>query len=509
MPIQRALVSSQSDPRLPALVSALIDIGVEVLATRAAAATIRAAGLAVTEVEALEPRVLAGLLAREKLAEGETATEPAVIDLVIVQMGPEPEPRAGDAPFDEVLASADLGGPILARIAAAAFERVTVLVDPADWNRVMYEIYQRGGDSQIETRRALALKAIASAARHEGALAELLASFDSRGGRRALPAIVSVQAEVIARLPSGDNGHQVAAFYGLYDAAKGTLPRAMLVGASPRRPSFQELLDIDTALDAIAEHELTAAVMVLRRWPVAAATGVSQEDVWRAVAAAHHGSSAGGVAAFNRPLDERAARALLETPLSVIVAPSFNLSAMDVLEARPELVLLAVREILPPGRRSQRWLQVSGGFVIEERDATAAGEVERGRIATDRQPTEAERRALAFAWLTAKHMRSDAAVLVHERPDGLLSTVGVGAGCASLDEALDIAIARAGTGARGAALACDGAILSTRVIELAGRAGITCVVQPGGAESDAQIVSAADHAAMTMIVTGVAHVRYS
>jgi phosphoribosylaminoimidazolecarboxamide formyltransferase/IMP cyclohydrolase len=202
-------------------------------------------------------------------------------------------------------------------------------------------------------------------------------------------------------------------------------------------------------------------------------------------------------------VDEATARVLAETFLECVVAPSFAAPALEVLRAKKNLRLLATGAWLPPEHRALTYKRVGGGLVVQDRDATAAGEVTRGKVATKRAPTGAELASLEFAWRVCKHVKSNAIVLARGEV-----TVGVGAGQMSRVVSVQIACEKAGEKSRGSVLASDAFFPFPDGVEAAARAGVTAVAQPGGSVKDAEVVAAADALGLAMVMTGVRHFRH-
>ena len=214
-------------------------------------------------------------------------------------------------------------------------------------------------------------------------------------------------------------------------------------------------------------------------------------------------SAFGGVVALNRPVDEVTARTLAETFLECIVAPSFAPAAVDVLRSKKNLRLLATGAWLGADHTALMAKSVGGGLLVQDRDATAAGEVTGGRVVSRRAPTADELRSLEFAWRVCKHVKSNAIVLARGE-----QTCGVGAGQMSRVVSVQIACEKAGEKARGSVLASDAYFPFPDGVDVAARAGITAVAQPGGSVKDAEVIAAADRAGLAMVMTGVRHFRH-
>jgi phosphoribosylaminoimidazolecarboxamide formyltransferase/IMP cyclohydrolase len=497
---------------------------VEILSTGGTAKTLRAAGVAVTDVSAytgspeimdgrvktLHPRVHGGILMRDRpddrAALQSIGGKP--IDLVVVNLYPfEATIAKPDVSYDEAIENIDIGGPSMVRSAAKNHARVTVVVDPVDYGAVLAEI-QATGEVSHATRTRLAGKAFSHTAAYDGAIAGYLTSFNEEGGRDPYPGTLAATFERAYSLRYGENPHQTGAFYIARDAQAGTLGRARSVGAGGKELSFNNLVDVDAALEAVREFDEPTAVIVKHTNPCGVATADTLEKAYRTARKADEVSAFGGIVALNRAVDLATAKALSETFLECVVAPAFDPDALALLHAKKNLRLLATGEWLRGDYKATVWKHVSGGMLVQQRDATAAGEVENARTATRRAPTDAERRALAFAWRVCKHVKSNAIVLARADEDGTLRTVGVGAGQMSRVMSVEIAVKKAGDESRGSVLASDAFFPFPDGVEAAARAGVVAVAQPGGSVKDADVIAAADASGLAMVLTGVRHFRH-
>ncbi len=523
MPIRRALVSVSDKRGLVPFLQALTARGIEVLSTGGTARALREAGLAVTEVstytgspeimdgrvKTLHPKVHGAILMRERDDDREALASigGAPIDLVVVNLYPFEETlRRPGATHEELVEKIDIGGPAMVRAAAKNHARVTVVVDPADYPAVLAEVEQ-GGDVGHDLRVALASKAFAHTAGYDGAIAMYLSSLDAEGGRERYPRSLHLAYERAYPLRYGENPHQTGAFYREVGAAEGTIGRAVGVGAGGKELSYNNLVDVDAALEAAREFDAPAAVVVKHTNPCGVATGATLEQAYRVARAADELSAFGGIVALNRPVDEATARALIETFLEVVVAPSFPPEALKVLHTKKNLRLIETGAWLPADEAARTVKHVSGGLLVQERDARCRGEVEHARVVTKRPPTDDERRALVFAWAVSKHVKSNAIVMARAEAVGC-RTVGVGAGQMSRVVSVEIAARKAGELARGASLASDAFFPFADGLERAAEAGVTAVVQPGGSVKDADVIAAADAHGIAMLFTGVRHFRH-
>ena len=520
--IRRALVSVSDKRDLIPFLRALTAKGVEVLSTGGTAKVIREAGIPVTDVSAytgspeimdgrvktLHPRIHGAILMRELDEDREALASigGAPIDLVVVNLYPfEQTLQRPGASHDELVEKIDIGGPAMVRAAAKNHARVTVVVDPSDYPRVQSEV-EADGRVGHATRVALAAKAFAHTASYDGAIAQYLSSVTDEG-RDPHPGALHLAYERCYPLRYGENPHQTAAFYRERDAVEGSLGRARSVGAGGKELSFNNLVDVDAALEAAREFAEPTAVVVKHTNPCGVATASSLEAAYRAAREADALSAFGGVVALNRAVDLDTARALAETFIEVVAAPGFSPEALEALHARRNLRLIDVGPWLPPDHRGRTLKHVSGGLLWQDRDVTASGEVESARVVTKRAPSDGERAALAFAWRVCKHVKSNAIVLA--RGDGAgPRTVGVGAGQMSRVVSVEVAAKKAGELARGAVLASDAFFPFADGLELAVAAGVTAVAQPGGSVRDEEVIAAADEAGVAMVFTGARHFRH-
>jgi phosphoribosylaminoimidazolecarboxamide formyltransferase / IMP cyclohydrolase len=519
--VRTALVSVSDKSGLVPFARALADRGVRLLSSGGTARALAAEGIAVDTVESytgspevmdgrvktLHPRVHGGILSRGERDQGDLERLGGrEIDLVIVNLYPFERVAADPASSHAaIVENIDIGGPSMVRSAAKNHARVTVVCDPRDYGRVIDEI-ARDGDTTAATRAELAAKAFAHTAAYDAAISGYLSSLDSSGAggeRSRFPRYLTLPFERAYGLRYGENPHQAGAFYVDRVARPGSLARAESLGAGGKELSFNNLVDADAALDAVRELDGPAAVVVKHTNPCGVATAAELAQAYRLAREADPVSAYGGIVAFNREVDEPTARLLAETFLECIVAPSFAGAALDVLRAKKNLRLLATGGWLGPEHAALTLVRIGGGVVVQDRDATAAGEVRRGKVVTRRVPTADEVESLEFCWRVCKHVKSNAIVLARGA-----ATVGIGAGQMSRVVSVQIACEKAGEKARGSVLASDAYFPFADGVEVAVRAGITAVAQPGGSKRDEEVIAAADRAGVAMVLTGVRHFRH-
>jgi len=523
MPIRNALLSVSDKTGLLGFASALAKRGVTLLSSGGTAKALAAEGIPVETVEAytgspevmggrvktLHPRVHGGILAREGTDDADLAKLGAkLIDLVVVNLYPFEKVAANPmASYEELIENIDIGGPSMVRSAAKNHARVAIVCDPADYDRVLAEI-ESTGEVSMNTRRELAAKAYAHTAAYDAAISSVLSGPraqdpDGTVGASPYPQYLTLPFERAYGLRYGENPHQSGAFYVERSAPAGTIAKAESLGAGGKELSFNNLVDVDAALEAVREFSQPAAVVVKHTNPCGVAAAGALADAYKTARDADALSAFGGIVALNREVDEATAKLLAETFLECVVAPKFSGAALEVLRAKKNLRLLATGAWLAADHEALQYKRVSGGMVVQSRDASADGEVTKGKVVTRRAPTPEELAGLDFAWRVCKHVKSNAIVLAKGQ-----RTVGVGAGQMSRVVSVQIACEKAGEESKGSVLASDAFFPFPDGVEAAAARGITAVAQPGGSVKDADVIAAADKLGLAMVMTGFRHFRH-
>jgi phosphoribosylaminoimidazolecarboxamide formyltransferase/IMP cyclohydrolase len=510
LPVRRALIAVFDKDGVVELARGLSALGVELVSSGGTAATIAAAGIDVTSVEAvtgfpemldgrvktLHPKIHAGILAdRRKPEHGSQLAEQDIepIDLVVVNLYPFRETVAGGAGEDDVIEKIDIGGPAMVRAAAKNFASVGVVVIPSRYGEVLDAIRTEGGLS-LEMRRALASEAFALTAAYDAAVAGWFVSDDA-----AMPAFVGLAFDKVRDLRYGENPHQRGALY------RGSGGPGVLRGAEVlvegKEMSFNNWLDVDAALTLAAdlEHLGPAAVIVKHNNPCGAAIRDTLASSYASAFESDTVSAFGGIVAFGREADEDAALAMAEVFTEVVVAPSFTVAALAAFAERKGLRV--VRAPLPePGGLDVRVLP--GGALVQDADAAREGAADL-KVVSTRRPTEDEWRDLRFAWVVSMRVKSNAIVFARE-----LATVGVGAGQMSRVDASVLAVRKAGDRAKGSVMASDAFFPFPDAVEVAADAGVTAVIHPGGSIRDEEVRAVAEARGMAVVVTGRRHFRH-
>lgn len=515
----RLALLSVSDKRgIEDLARALLASGYELLSTGGTARALREALIATTEISAytgtpelldgrvktLHPRIHAGLLAlRSRPEHLEALRREGIrpIDLAVVNLYPFGEAareRPGLPP--ELVDQIDIGGVAILRAAAKNFAAVAAVCDPADYPALIAELQERAGEVSPETRRNLAAKVFQVTAAYDGAIADRLAA--SPGGEERLPPRLALSLPRLCRLRYGENPHQAAAFYAAGGGSGTTLARARLLQG--KELSYNNLLDLESALTLVGELPAPAAAIIKHNNPCGAAAGSDLRESYLLARATDPVSAYGGVVGCHGPVDERTASAIASLFVEAVIAPAFAPEALAVFAKKKNLRILATGPFrFRPGGLVLR--SVSGGILVQEEDRLGWDRAS-ARVVTRRSPTEEEWEGLAFAWIVCKHVRSNAIVLARGR-----ATAGIGAGQMSRIDSAELAVRKAKQAklkVAGTVLASDAFFPFPDVVELAAREGIAAIVQPGGSIRDEDSIRAADAAGLAMVFTGVRHFRH-
>ncbi len=530
---RRALISVYDKEGVAEFGRALAELGFEIISTGGTASALRRAGLDVTDVsqvtgfpevldgrvKTLHPRVHAGILARPTPEHMRVLEELDVVPIDIVAVNLYPFQRTVESGADEaeIVENIDIGGPSMARAAAKNFDRVAVIVDPADYPVVLAELRENGSVSQ-KTRARLAAAAFQHTAAYDAAIAHYLAgsvanspeqpeqperhkAHEGRGAIQGLGREFTLGGAMIKTLRYGENPHQSAAFYRITGVRPWGLAAARQLGG--KELSFNNIGDSDAAVRAVAEFDETAVVIVKHANPCGIGVGASVAEAYQAALDSDPVSAFGGIAAFNRPVDLETARLMSEIFLEVIIAPGFAPEAVELLHGKKNLRLLelAVDDIMAGTGWDVR--SVAGGFLVQEPDRVGHLDTRGISIVTRRAPDESEMAQLANAWKAVAHVKSNAIVLW--RGNG---TVGVGAGQMNRVGSARIAVEQAGPRAAGSVMASDAFFPFPDTVEVAAKAGVTAIIQPGGSLRDKESVQAADAHGIAMVFTGRRHFRH-
>ena len=507
-----ALVSVSDKSGLVPFATRLQSLGWDLVSTGGTAHVLREAGLRVRDVsevtgvpemldgrvKSLHPAIHGGLLARRDLPEHMTAIRQqgiAPIDLVAVNLYPFRETAERDrVSSEDVIEQIDIGGPSMLRSAAKNHAAVTVIVDPADYSRVLAALEARTDDSTL--RRELAAKVFAHTAAYDAAIAAWFA--EQRG--ELFPERIAVSFDRAAGLRYGENPDQRAAFYVEHRGAG----LAGLIQRGGKELSFNNLLDLEGALLATDPYgDEPCCAIVKHTTPCGLAVGTTAANAYQKALACDPVSAFGSVISFTTAVNEAAAESIANLFVECLVAPEFTPGAIEILARKKNLRILE-----GTARWSQRGLdykRVRGGVLVQERSPTSIDD-HAWQVVTRRAPTDAERADLLFAWRAVASVKSNAIVLARDR-----ATIGIGAGQMSRVDAAFLATHKAiqaGHMTDGSVLGSDAFFPFRDGVDQAAAAGVTAIVQPGGSVRDAEVIEAADARDIAMVFTGRRQFRH-
>lgn len=515
MAIKRALVSVSDKTGIVEFCRGLAELGVEVISTGGTKNLLAKEGVPVIgisdvtgfpeildgRVKTLHPAVHSGLLAIRDSEEHQNQMKELgldYIDLVVVNLYPFQETIAKpDVAYEDAIENIDIGGPTMLRSAAKNHAFVSVVVDAADYDKVLEEI-KAEGDTTLNTRKALAAKVF----RHTASYDALISDYLSQVNGDPLPERYTVTYEKIQDLRYGENPHQKAAFYRKPLAAQDTLSNAKQLHG--KELSYNNINDANAALQIVKEFTEPAVVAVKHMNPCGVGVGASVLEAFEKAYAADPVSIFGGIVAANRIVDEDTANLLKDIFLEIVIAPGFTEEALAVLTKKKNIRLLEMGNLQAGVDRQSQFVvtSIDGGMIVQENDIHSI-QAEDLKVVTDRQPTEEELKQLLFGWKIVKHVKSNAILLAKNN-----MTIGVGAGQMNRVGAAKIAIEQAGAEAKGSVMASDAFFPMSDTVEAAAKAGITAIIQPGGSIKDEESIAMANQHGIAMVFTGVRHFKH-
>jgi phosphoribosylaminoimidazolecarboxamide formyltransferase/IMP cyclohydrolase len=551
--IRRALISVSDKTGIIDFARELKTFGVEIISTGGTAKTLRDAGIEVRDVsnvtgfpemmdgrvKTLHPKIHGALLGLRDNSEhisamNEHDIEP--IDMVVVDLYPFEKTigREGVTP-EQAIEQIDIGGPAMIRSAAKNYRDVAVITSPDIYRQIRTELILDNGALTLAMREQLARLAFMRTAFYDSAIFPYLsANLEGAKDSKMFPPVPDILAPMstymnlfssamkaatgrtfedvqqesfderfqlrlnkINDLRYGENPHQTAALYEIETKTAPVEPDG-LAQAEPlagKEMSFNNYVDADAAWQLVTDFDGLACAIIKHTNPAGVALGATTEEAYRRALATDPTSAFGGVVAFNAPVDEAAARAIIEIFTEVLVAPDYGAAALEILKTKKNLRVLKV-----VGRKRTQALeykQISGGMLVQTRD-THKLKREDLKVVTKREPTEDEIRDLLFAWTVCKYTKSNAIVYARDE-----QTVGVGAGQMSRVDSVKLGAMRAQLPVKGSVLASDAFFPFRDGIDEAVKHGITAVIQPGGSMRDAEVIAACDENHIAMVMTGI------
>jgi len=517
-PISRALISVSDKSGIVEFARALQQRNVEILSTGGTARLLADAGIAVVEVsdhtgfpemmdgrvKTLHPKIHGGILGRRGTDEAVMAEHGiAPIDLICVNLYPFEKTVADpDCDIPTAIENIDIGGPTMLRAAAKNHAAVTVVVDAADYGRVLQEMDANNSGVTDATRFDLAVKTFEHTARYDGAIANWLGSRVTDQPAE-FPRTINLQYRQVQTMRYGENPHQKAAFFVEHDIDEASVATARQIQG--KELSYNKIADTDAALECVKQYEEgPTCVIVKHANPCGVAAGSSLLEAYDRAYSTDPESAFGGIIAVNQELDGETAAAIVERQfVEVIIAPRVSAAAVEAVAAKKNVRLLECGEWTSEDIHRLDFKRVNGGLLVQDADLQLSNEL---KVVTQRAPTDKEMEDLLFTWRVAKYVKSNAIVYGKDR-----MTIGVGAGQMSRVNSARIAAIKAehaGLEVKGSVMASDAFFPFRDGIDQAAQAGIAAVIQPGGSMRDEEAIAAADEHGMAMVFTGMRHFRH-
>ncbi|OUL57093.1 bifunctional phosphoribosylaminoimidazolecarboxamide formyltransferase/IMP cyclohydrolase [Pseudoalteromonas ulvae] len=525
-PIRRALLSVSDKTGIVEFARALAAKGVDILSTGGTCKLLADNGIQVTEVsdytghpeimdgrvKTLHPKIHGGILARRGTDEDVMAQNNiSEIDMVVVNLYPFAATVAKEGcSLEDAIENIDIGGPTMVRAAAKNNKDVTIIVNAADYDRVLAEMDENDGSTTYQTRFDLAIAAFEHTAQYDGMIANYFGTkvpdYSENAAEHpesAFPRTINFQFKKKQDMRYGENSHQNAAFYVENDVSEASVATAKQLQG--KALSYNNIADTDAALECVKEFAEPACVIVKHANPCGVSVGGNILEAYERAFKTDPTSAFGGIIAFNQELDADTAEAIVSRQfVEVIIAPSVSEDAAQIVAAKQNVRLLECGQW--SGKTTGHDIKrVNGGILVQDRDL---GMVTQGdlTVVSKRQPTEQELNDLMFSWKVAKFVKSNA--IIYAR-DGM--TIGVGAGQMSRVYSAKIAGIKAADESlevKGSVMASDAFFPFRDGIDAAADAGITAVIQPGGSMRDDEVIAAANEHGMAMVFTGMRHFRH-
>ena len=518
--ITRALISVSDKTGIADFAKQLHDqFGVEILSTGGTARLLADNGIPVVEVSSytgfpemmdgrvktLHPKIHGGLLGRRGTDDAIMAEHDIPpIDMVVVNLYPFEQTIARpDCDLPTAIENIDIGGPTMLRAAAKNHTAVTVVVDAADYDRVLDEMANNAGAVSEASRFDLAVKTFEHTARYDGAIANYLGTIAPDGNKTALPRTFNSQFIKAQEMRYGENPHQKAAFYVEANPTEASIATARQIQG--KELSYNNIGDTDAALECVKQfYESPACVIVKHANPCGVALGSNLLVAYNRAYSTDPESAFGGIIAFNQALDAKTAEAIVERQfVEVIIAPRVDADAMAIVSSKKNVRLLECGEWTKEANQRLDFKRVNGGLLVQDADLLLHHEL---KVVTQRAPSEQEMADLLFSWKVAKYVKSNAIVYGRDH-----MTIGVGAGQMSRVNSARIAgikAEHAGLEVKGSVMASDAFFPFRDGLDQAAENGISAVIQPGGSMRDAEVIAAADEHNIAMVFTGMRHFRH-
>ena len=516
-PIKRALISVSDKSGILDFARELQKYGIEILSTGGTADLLRKGGIPVIQVsdytgfpemmdgriKTLHPRVHGGILARRDVPEHVKAMEDhgiRPIDLVVINLYPFEQTIAQkDCSIEDAIENIDIGGPAMVRSAAKNSKDVAVVVNPTDYSRVLQEMKNCEGAVTPETCRRLSRDAFAHTARYDSLIATYLSGKWDDGSK--FPSIWNQPFEKVQELRYGENPHQSAALY----KESSSLPSEIISAKQlqGKELSFNNFIDLNAAWELVKEFDKGAAVIIKHTNPCGVALGEDQLSAFIGAREVDPTSAFGGILGFNRPVTAQTAEEIVKNFVEAVVAPGFEVKALELLAAKKNVRLMQMPEIeTNAGNEKFDLKRIGGGLLVQSTDRLTYIE-DQLKVVSERKPDDREMEDMKFAWVVAKHVKSNAIVYAKDQ-----EILGIGAGQMSRVDSARVAVEKACKSLEGAVMSSDAFFPFRDSIDKAAKHGIKAIISPGGSIRDEEVLQAANEHKIAMVFTGIRHFKH-
>lgn len=516
----RALISVSDKTGIVEFAKELVDLGIEIISTGGTYGKLKEAGVPAIEVseltgfpecldgrvKTLHPTVHAGLLAMrsnpshmKQLADLNIET----IDIVVVNLYPFKATILKDnVQRHEAVENIDIGGPTMLRSAAKNYQDVAVVVDPRDYEKVLSELKESKSVS-LDTKFYLMQKVFMHTSSYDTMIADYLRK---ERNDKEFPETLTMTFEKVQDMRYGENPHQSAAFYREIGKKKGSLADAVQLHG--KELSFNNINDTNGALELLKEFTEPTVVACKHGNPCGVGSAANIYDAWKKAYDADSTSIFGGIVVINREVTVAMAQEMKEIFLEVVVAPSYEKEALELLTIKKNIRLLQLADIeVPQDENAYDLKKVNGGLIVQTIDSKLLVE-EDLKVVTDRAPSAKEMEDLLFAWRVVKFVKSNGIALAKDK-----QSIGIGPGQVnriwptkqSIEHAHELIGAEA---TQGAVLASDAFFPFDDCVEAAHQAGITAIIQPGGAGRDEDSIKKCNEYGIAMVFTGMRHFKH-
>lgn len=514
--VKTALLSVTDKAGLEPFAKELHRMGIELIASGGTWKAIQEAGIPVKKIEdltkfpemldgrlkTLHPKIHGGILAdRSKKTHLAALKKQGIkaIDLIVVNLYPFRETIAKkNVSLQEAIENIDIGGPTLIRAAAKNYGSVAVVTNPDQYLAVLAELKKNNGIS-LEKRKQLAAKAFELTASYDAAVAGFIHNKFLPGEK--FPERLSLSFEKLEDLRYGENWHQEAAFY--KDSGTSTVGIGNAEKLHGKELSFNNINDANAAIELVREFDQPTAVIIKHANPCGVSCHRDLSTAFKKALECDRTSAFGSVIALNRECDSVTAMQIASFFNEVVIAPSFEKTALEVLLKKKNLRVLKLSSLSKPASSNDFDFKfVAGGLLVQTPDSILLKAPEL-KVVSKKKPSKGEMQDLLFALTVAKHAKSNSIILAKDN-----TTVGVGAGQMSRIDSTEIAIKKSGSRHKGSVLASEAFFPFRDNVDLAAKAGIAAIIQPGGSVRDEEVIEAADQHGIAMVFTGVRHFKH-